>query len=580
MPDDDLGGGWVRLKTPESPPSGEALGGGWTRLKDAVAQVGKDRPAAPESTSLWEALKQSALRGGRDALEGGAQIGARMGAEEGGAAFADPQELARRRETVDTTVRASEKAYGDLPAVRSHPIASMLGRFGGNVAATAPLAAIPGFGLAPSATRSAAGLIGRGALSSAAGAATAPVLNTEDYWGEKLKQAGIWAAIGGAIPGVGSALSPRLPDPGLMKSMSGGFARAFRPLYNFFTGAEERTVNGFDRTIARQVLDPIGGRIDGRPSGPELMRQTNSQISKEYDRILPNVQISRDRATRPDPELDDFIATMSEDHRNRFTQLIERKFTSKFGDQGVMDGKTFQKARSDLLGYARSWLGTNDNDLGQAVLRKVEHLQRGIADENPEWAPDLKRANESYRLWVRMRTAASDPRKEEKFTPDDMLKAVGQVDRGHTWSGDRPLQAYSVAARHAMGQERAGLMDLIRVFHRVGAPISLAEGAAGGAGRLAKAVTPGLTPAAGMTAGREQRAGPSAADLRRDTLTMANPPSPEQRAKQRLKAAAKVGEIQKERFDANRRGDIARMQKLSGDLADAQAEYRRLGGGQ
>jgi hypothetical protein len=52
----------------------------------------------------------------------------------------------------------------------------------------------------------------------------------------------------------------------------------------------------------------------------------------------------------------------------------------------------------------------------------------------------------------------------------------------------------------------------------------------------------------------------------------------EQRVRDRLKAAAKVGELQTERYRATRRGDLAEVEKLSNKLAAAHRDYRDLGG--
>jgi hypothetical protein len=79
---------------------------------------------------------------------------------------------------------------------------------------------------------------------------------------------------------------------------------------------------------------------------------------------------------------------------------------------------------------------------------------------------------------------------------------------------------------------------------------------------------PRAAPAAG-TAGTDFFTRPSPEQLRRDD---------EQRQRDRLKAAQKVGELQDQRYKANRRGDITEMASLGEKLAEAHRKYRELGG--
>lgn len=443
-------------------------------------------------TAFWEGLK----RGGREVLEGGAQIGARMGEvpQVGATQPEMPGGVAR----VDQAVRQSGQAYQKNPAVQAHPIIAGAGRIGGNIAATAPLALIPGLGPAAST----AGRIVQAAAMGGVSAAMQPVIGKTDFWADKAKQMGVGAAAGAALPSVGAALAPRLPAPQ-------SIGKAFRPLWNFFHGGEEKTVDGFDRTIARQVLEPIGSSIPRKDSGHTLASTVESRLSDAYDRVLPNLSLSRQGAIgAATPETREFVSELDPLEGKQFETFVTNKLLKKFPETGIMSGETFKKVQHDFSSRAMSYLGTQKDALGRALLHTLTDLNETMANENPAWAPELRRVNESWKMWTRMRQAASGPTKYGKFTPDDMLRAIRQQDPTAGHSGfvraDQVLQAYAEAASKAMNG--ATPWDLMQTFGRHGLVMQLLAGTAQSGGRLMKAGAPAAAVPLGIAAGQLPRA--------------------------------------------------------------------------
>lgn len=136
---------------PSSPPAAPAAGP-WTRYQQPSSDhptiygggEDKEQAAARARASSFQGFASGVKHGFTDLFYGGAQLGARMGPEEGGAAFADPAELEKRKQTVDTTVAKRETEYQADPAVQAHPGWAYAGDIGGQVAASAPLFALPG----------------------------------------------------------------------------------------------------------------------------------------------------------------------------------------------------------------------------------------------------------------------------------------------------------------------------------------------------------------------------------------------------------------------------------------------------
>ncbi len=110
--------------------------------RDPTPVIKRDQPT--DQPSAGSAVLAGIGHGLTDLFYGGAQLGARMGPDEGGAAFADPADLEARKQTVDKTVAAREQAYQAEPAVKAHPHWAYAGDITGQVAATAPLFAAPG----------------------------------------------------------------------------------------------------------------------------------------------------------------------------------------------------------------------------------------------------------------------------------------------------------------------------------------------------------------------------------------------------------------------------------------------------
>lgn len=115
-------------------------------VRDPTPVIKRDPPA---NTSWWGAVGTSLKKGILDPLYGGAQMGARMGPEIGGAAYADPADQEALKKDVDKTVAAREQAYRNDPNIKAYPKTAVAGDIAGQIVSTAPLAAIsPGAGAA------------------------------------------------------------------------------------------------------------------------------------------------------------------------------------------------------------------------------------------------------------------------------------------------------------------------------------------------------------------------------------------------------------------------------------------------
>ena len=450
---------------------------------------------------------------------------------------------------------------GAQQAAAAHPVAAGAGRIAGNVAATAPL-------MGGGAGVSLPARMGLGAARGAVAGAMTP--------GGGAPGAAIGAGVGAAIPGVGAALAPAMPT---VEQFAQNVAGRFPHLMNFLRGSEERTVDGFDRSVARQVLAPIGGDVPRNlKAGHGLVDHVYDQLDRAYEDIKPSLSLNLDTGQGAwqtyEPELQRIRGELSDEGWQKgFDNFIRNRITNRFDKNGVMDGEAWKDAEHDLTKRINQLHGTNNAELADALSEARDLFRDSLTKQNPAQAPQLANINQAYSAFYRMSKAASGKSAEGKFTPSDLLGAIRQQEKNpHAFArgkamaggpaiqggpdqGQSVLQAYGRLGEKALKRAPIGPIDIMHAFH----PSSMIRAAtrvgAYPAGRAVKATAPLTAPAAGRAAVSRFE---------------------EPKASDRMKAQRKVSEIQRDLYTAKRRGDLATAQELQGKLADADAEYRKL----
>lgn len=394
--------------------------------------------------------------------------------------IAEPQETKPPADNAaaaaDKYVQEREAGYEKrrLADAGGKPLLTDWFRIGGSVAGSLPLAAIPG-----GVGGGAAARIGTGALAGAAGAAAAPVTGG-DYWAEKGKQSAVGGVLGAGLGAAGHLLRPTLSPEGqalrqsgvrttMGQNLGGSFQDAERGLEMFpilrgyVQNRVERSVQDFDRAIAKQVLEPVatGIAIPRSVSGPELMKLTHGKLSDGFDRLLPRLA-PIDRSTfvsafTADPKLTRFIQEMAPDDAHRFTVILQNRVLGRFDDMGGMGGRLFKEVQEDLSSRSADFVGTNSSDVGKA-LRAVNTILRDVLEtQNPTLGVELRNLNHAYAMYARMREAASrGATADGNFTPADLLAAIrsGDISAGHQSfaKGDGLLQAFATAGEKVIGK--------------------------------------------------------------------------------------------------------------------------------
>lgn len=347
------------------------------------------------------------------------------------------------------------------------------------------------------------GSVAAGGVQGAAMGALEPVTSGQ-FGEEKIQQTGVGGllgAVGGPIGyGVGRLISPQI-SPGVRQlaeegvqltpgQIIGGGARAAESALTSVpvigprvSRAIGESIETFNTAAANRALEPIGQKIVSGPAGRELIDTVGNIISTRYDDI-----ISRATPLAPDQQLgNDLASTLRTSLTPEMSSLLQRQINDKLLSRlasGQISPSEYQTIVSDIrkLGedYSASSMAS-ERQLGQAFKDIRKSLQDWFERVNPNLAPDLKKADEAYANFARVRqAAASSGAVEGVFTPAQLSSAVRSGDtsvaRGRFARGEALMQDLSDVARGTLPQTLGDSGTAARA--------AMLTGLAGGAGAV------------------------------------------------------------------------------------------------
>jgi hypothetical protein len=426
-------------------------------------------------------------------------------------------------------------------------------RIAGNVMSPANLAG----GVAGQATvRGAAGI---GALSALAN----PTEHQDDFWTEKMKQAGIGAAGGAGVRalagGASRVLSPnntRNPDLALLRregvqptvgqTLGGGWNRTEEAMQgvpfvgDMIRGARDRTREQFNLAAINRATRPIGVNID--EAGQEGVGRAARALGHAYDdagQQMGHFRLDRQGIAEL-RNLRNMAQTLPDRERATFDQAWRREL-GQMGPRGTMLPDTWKRTDSVLGNDAAMFSGATDGyqkQLGGA-LREFQRVLRDTGGrQNPQARAAYEAADQGYANLVRVEGAANSAKLTGgNFTPGQLLMGVKSADRTvrdrATAHGDALMQDLGNAGQRVIGNKipNSGTPERLA---RMGGAAGLTGGAAHfGLIEPTTAITAAIGTGIGMAA--YTRAGQAALRV----LTSSRPNSPQyQAAAQSLRAMA------------------------------------------
>ncbi len=425
-------------------------------------------------------------------------------------------------------------------------------RLSGNVVATAPLAAA----MAPAAGLSVPSAMGAAAGSGAVFGGLQPVTEQGDYAENKLRQMAVGGIAGGALSGVGNALSrvisPRasvnpnvqtLLDEGVTPTpgqLLGGTAQRIEdkavsvPIVgDAIRSARERGIQEFNEAALNRAVAPLGQRVTA--TGREGMQQVQRIIGDAYDDIMPRLTFRADSQFAQElGTLQQMAQTLPPPQAQQFERILRDQVVGRLTRQGGATGQNYRAIESELgrLGANyRSSAVAGERELGMALTELQSSLREALTRSNPQAARELASINQAYSMLTRLQRAASATGANEGvFTPAQFASAVraadGTVRKNAYARGDALMQDLSDAGRSVMNSTvpNSGTFDRAALVGTAGVaasnplfPVGLVAGALpylSGPNRLAAAliarrpeIAPqlaerisGILPAAGVVA--------------------------------------------------------------------------------
>lgn len=423
-------------------------------------------------------------RGLRDPIDAGAQLLTNIlpeGVVKAGDQFnnwlADKTGLVGRLPEggVDQQVREAEAAYVSPEGVD-------WARMGGNILSPANLAIaskIP-------AAASLAGRVGAGAIGGAAMGALQPVADG-NFADEKLKQAGLGAAVGGALPMLTGAaarvIKPRASDNASLQLLQkegvnptvgqamGGRLNALEEkvtsipiLGDMISVARKGANTGLEKAAFNRALKPIGAELPKGLTGRDAVVFTENALKDKYDDVLNKIG-----AIRPDGSYKMKVASL----RNMVEKLKAPKAAKQefyaslsriddvIDENGVITSEAFKQIESDLGRRASNLASVQDNfknDVAPAVKQLQQELRNMLKRQAGDQADELAKSNTAWANFKRVQNAAARVGAEEgSFTPAQLQNAVRATDRSKDKAafarGNALMQDLSEAGKTVLGSK-------------------------------------------------------------------------------------------------------------------------------
>lgn len=343
--------------------------------------------------------------------------------------------------------------------------AGMAGNITGAVAATYPLARIPG-----------ANTLAGAALIGTASGALEPVASDESRLAKTLM--GGAAGLGGeAIArGLSRVLSPRtapavrqLMDEGVTPTpggILGGIPQKMESAMESWpiagqaiTGAKAAVTEEFNGAAINRALSPIGQRVTS--IGHEGMRQAREAVEQSYDdalSLLPTVQIDAPFAMAIN-RTRQAAQSLIPDRARQLEKILDDEVAGRIAGSQQISGDLLHTIESQVKRKASQLLktqGYDEQQMGAALSDLVTEIRALAARSSPEAADALKKSDAAYAMLLRLeRAAGSQGAPQGVFTPTQLGSAVRGMDNSlrkvNIAQGEGLMQDLATSGREVLG---------------------------------------------------------------------------------------------------------------------------------
>lgn len=320
-----------------------------------------------------------------------------------------------------------------------------------------------------------AGVLAPAIASETAGQAT----KGTPYEGAARMAGGILGGVGaGALAGKSKGLANVIATPttnvGLLKSEGvsvlpgqamGGIAKTMEDIGKrapilgpAIIGAAERANVRLNQAAANRGVAPLGETVPPNiPAGHKAVEYVANRLGKEYDEaaaMVPQVGLDQQfqQGLAKNAQL---ISELPTDVGAQYQNILQNRLVPLMG--GPVTGQQL-RAVQEQIGKIAADRGALDDGAQQLLGHMLENVSDELKDQlaraNPQAAAKIQAANEGWRNYVILRSAASKAPKDGIFTPQGLSTAVRMMDRsvgkGNVAKGNATMQDLSSAASSIM----------------------------------------------------------------------------------------------------------------------------------
>lgn len=288
---------------------------------------------------------------------------------------------------------------------------------------------------------------------------TAPVVNSDNYVGEKVKQAAIGGVGGLLVPSVANAASrvikpnassnpalKTLQDAGVTPTVGqtlGGVANKIEekmtsvPIVgDMIRGARNKADTQFQTATYNKALEPLGQTLPKGLTGRDALVHTETALKDAYDNVLTKIG-----AITPDVDFTNKLDSLKKlvyqkvapkAERDKFDSVL-KEINDTIDENGVITSSAFKTLESSLGSKARKLYGSQniyDGDIAPAVKQLQAELRDMLSRQAGDSAKELQAVNKGYANFkVSQKAASSLGAEGGEFSPSQYQSAVKAADK-------------------------------------------------------------------------------------------------------------------------------------------------------
>ena len=428
--------------------------------KNKTSNSSKDRSIGDYAIDMTRAGMQGVTRGYGDEMEAGARALYQK--------FVDGKDFSTAYNETVKEIRGDIKSFRD-----DDPVKAYGSEIGGSIAVNRGRQTLPkilkegfvyGTGTSDADATTASGLIDRGTsgvIGSTLGGVINKVAPVATQGAKDLINKGVDLTIGQATSGKGGS-----PIGSGIKMIEEAIMSA--PIIGSpIRSAYKRSVEQLNKASYNQILEPIKKYgideklIKKSEAGHELYNSAKAIISNQYDKLLPKLKFPNLKELQS--VYDDVILreldTLPKDAQNKFLKDMDDKFYTNFDMDGVLTGKGFKNAQTELRSLASEYSSSSspiERSIAVSYDRVLDALTDTLKATNPKYAERLTDVDFSFKMLIPLEKATvSATATHGVFSPSQLMNAVK--------SSDKSLRKGNVASGDALLQDIAGLGQQLKM---------------------------------------------------------------------------------------------------------------------